>query len=58
MKKLIGDAMVYKNRGSFVIIDNSFYKDASSLNDEAKELSQKLKKKVFIKKIYWNCLLK
>lgn len=58
MKKLIGYAMVYKSRDSFVVVGNSFYKDASKLSDEAKEISRELKKKVFIKKVYWNCLLK
>lgn len=57
MKKLIGYAMVYKNRDSFVVVDNSFYKDASKLSDEAKEISQKLKKKVFIKKVYWELFI-
>lgn len=54
-KKLIGYAMCYRNRTSFVIVERSFYKnDSVLLRQEAKELSQKMKKKIFIKKVYYS----
>lgn len=53
-KKLIGYALVYKNRDSFVIINKEFFKNKNGLSEAMKEDSQALKKKVFIKKVYYS----
>lgn len=51
MKKIIGYAIIYNNRNSFVIVDGAFYNDKLDLEIMRKEESQRLKKKCFIKKI-------
>lgn len=56
MRKAIGYALIYKNRESFVVVDGAFYNNKKDLGDMQKEVSQRLKKKVYIRKIFYTSI--
>ena len=55
-KKLLGIGIVYKNRGKYVLIDGDIYsmKDLAKIKIQAKEDGQALKKKTYVKKVYFS----
>jgi hypothetical protein len=53
-KDLLGVGMVYKNRGKYVLIGGGMWilKDLHEVRRYAKDESHRLKKKVYLKKVY------
>jgi hypothetical protein len=56
MKTLLGIAICYKDRDKFRIVNGDIFPpdEIDEVREFAKDEAQKLKKKTFVKKVFWS----